>query len=140
MSATADGTRGVTTSQTPPRVRPWPPWGCLGLLVYALWTLDLRQVPILVDGAGARVAAVARCGSKGECCSHLMREMAVGVREQLLRADGLRDGAWGMCAVMTVVFAVKLVRSRELPWSIRWALLAYALYSTIWALLSQPIY
>lgn len=140
MSATADGTRGVTTSQTPPRVRPWPPWGCLGLLVYALRTLDLRQAPILVDGAGARVAAVARCGSKGECCSHLMREMAVGVREQLLRADGLHDGAWGMCAVMTVVFAVKLVRSRELPWSIRWALLAYALYSTIWALLSQPIY
>ena len=123
----------------PPMHREAVRWTFL-LVLFTCAVVDLAQVQPMPETARLQAIALERCESGIGCCSTTAERLAEKTWQLVQLAYLHIEWTWLLCAITTVALAIRSLWCTELPRGVRWGLVIYALYSTVWTMLSGPIY
>lgn len=120
------------------RIQSWG-WGVL-LVLLGIVSLEMNSIERIVRSIEFYLEAVRYCDVSFGCCSERATRFVVQIDQALGWAQASVANAWVVCACTTVAFAVRALWCRDLPWLVRGAVLAYAMYTTVWTFLTQPVF
>jgi len=123
----------------PPMHREAVRWTFL-LVLFTCAVVDLAGAGVMLETARLQAIALERCESGIGCCSTTAERLAEKTWHLVDSESSAAYGVWILCAVTTVALALRSLWCTELPRGVRWGLVIYALYSTVWTMLSGPIY
>lgn len=112
-------------------------WGVL-LVLLCLASFKMNSIERVMDSAELHARALAHCDVAFGCCSQLAIRYAERMWDALSLANWPVLGTWAFCCCATLAFGVRVLWCRDLPWLLRWAALAYAMYTTVGTFYTRP--